>query len=615
MSNSWRIQTIFNNRSQRSIPTAGTGTGATVVRSERSLEKPVLFAKGETQRILSLLGEPTKHNPELLEAIEYNKSYPLWIVSPSVYGLHSVLLIGPGEDLKPGYEVIKDGFKGIEPVTNLNAVNLYQVLKPIDTNLKAFSGVTNAWSSKYIGETMKILKNGIEIENITNTSDTFAGTPLDASLSSVYNFSEGEVEIIFDTAYEVLPTDIISVQFTVDLSSYYCMLTSVGAGNSYLQAKVDSKDDGTFDLHLKNKNTFGTYNTNNNSPIEFSIVPGTVNGFGQIIDANSVFKNHDFFVAHTNGAAEFTTFKEGTNYETLIGGSRDIKDLDITAGYAFFKKFRTYAAEIFFDGTLDENAQTAMKELRDNYHKYSRFLISLPNEDEATTIGTTLMVQDRGFAYFWGWFEISNPYSKKGNIVGIPIGEIAKNYADSWTLSYGGLSVAWINENGVGGQLTSGRYVRSIYDPSEANLKLLDEARINPVVYDPSYGAMIVSRRTSVAELSDYSFTDYAMIVDYIIKNLTSQVLNYQAVKLNDTIHRNRIRTKTEAIIQPMTVSPTNVIDSYFIQCDSINNNESVRAREEFKLDVAIKVTPKSRTLVLTFVNTPQSLTVEEMFQ
>ena len=57
------------------------------------------------------------------------------------------------------------------------------------------------------------------------------------------------------------------------------------------------------------------------------------------------------------------------------------------------------------------------------------------------------------------------PYSKKGNVVHIPMGEIAKKHADSITLSFGGLAVAWIDENGVGGQLTSGRFVRSIYDP------------------------------------------------------------------------------------------------------------------------------------------------------
>jgi hypothetical protein len=239
----------------------------------------------------------------------------------------------------------------------------------------------------------------------------------------------------------------------------------------------------------------------------------------------------------------------------------------------------------------------------------------MANADEATTIETALGVQDRGFGYFWGWFEMNNLYSRKGNVVWIPMGEVAKNHADSMVNAFGGLSVAWINENGVGGQLTSGRFIRSLYDPSEANLQLMDEARINPIVYDPSYGAMIVSRRTSLAELSDYSFSDYSMIADYILKNITSQVLPYQIVKLNDTIHRNIVRTKTESILQPMTVAPLNVIDSYYVKCDSENNNDEVRAREEFRLDVSVKVTPKSRTLVFTFINTPQTSSVEEMFE
>ena len=617
MSQSWRITTLLDNRSQKSLPSAGTGTGATVVRAERSLEKPVLFARGETQRILSLLGEPTRYNPELLEAIEYNKSYPIWISSPSTLGLHSVLLVGTGttgENPVPGYRAVTDGFKGITPVENLNSVTLYKTLSAT-AGTKAYSATTDSWQAEYEVESMVILKNGVEIEGITNTEDTFTGTPLDSLEVSLYDRTTGAVQVTFADAYEIVSTDVISVAFTVDLSAYYCMLTSVGAGPSYIKARVESEGSGTFKLHFQNKNSFGTYNTNNTSPVEFSIVPGATNGMGLNIDANEVFKNHDFFIAHTSGGAAFSTFQEGASLVTLSGGSRDIEDLDVATGYNFFKLFRTYSADIFFDATLIADVPAVMKELRDTYHKYSRFLLPMANANEATTIETPLGVQDRGFSYFWGWFEMNNPYSKKGNVIWTPIGEIAKNYADAWTLSFGGLAVAWINENGVGGQLTSGRYVRSIYDPSEANLQLMDEARINPVIYDPSYGAMIVSRRTSVAELSDYSFSDYSMIVDYILKNVTSQVLPFQIVKMNDTIHRNIVRTKTEAILQPMTVAPLNVIDSYLVKCDSENNNDEVRAREEFRLDLAVRMTPKSRLLVFTFINTPQTSTVEAMFE
>jgi hypothetical protein len=617
MSNSWRISTILDNRSQKSLPSAGTGTGATVVRAERSLEKPVLFAKGETQRILSLLGEPTKNNPDLLEAIEYNKSYPIWISSPSLDGYHSALLIGPGssgDPATPGYRAVTDGFKGINPVTDLSSVTFYKKLTSVE-GTKAYSGQTDSWADEYVVESMQILQNGVAIEGITNTEDTFTGTPLDAIETNIYDSATGVVQITFDTEFAVETTDDITVQFTLDLSDYYCMLTTVGAGSAYIKAMVESEGAGAFKLYFQNKNSYGTYNANNNSPIEFSIVPGATNGFGQIIDTSTVFKNHDFFIAHVEGGADFTTFEEGTSYVTLSGGSRDISDLDVTTGYNYFKSFRTYYADVFFDATLDSDVPTLMKELRDTYQKYSRFLLPMANADESTTIETSLGVQDRGFSYFWGWFEMNNLYSKKGNVVWTPMGEIAKNYADSWVNAFGGLSVAWINENGVGGQLTSGRYIRSIYDPSEANLQLMDEARINPIVYDPSYGAMIVSRRTSLAELSDYSFSDYSMIADYILKNITSQVLPYQIVKLNDTIHRNIVRTKTESILQPMTVAPLNVIDSYYVKCDSENNNDEVRAREEFRLDVSVKVTPKSRTLVFTFINTPQTSSVEEMFE
>ena len=59
-----------------------------MVRSSRGIEHPVYFGKGETQKILSLFGVPSSDNPELLEAIEYNKHYPMYLVSPTNHGLN-----------------------------------------------------------------------------------------------------------------------------------------------------------------------------------------------------------------------------------------------------------------------------------------------------------------------------------------------------------------------------------------------------------------------------------------------------------------------------------------------------------------------------------------------
>lgn len=234
--------------------------------------------------------------------------------------------------------------------------------------------------------------------------------------------------------------------------------------------------------------------------------------------------------------------------------------------------------------------------------------------DVTEALAWTMPANNRGISYYYGYFKLRNLYGSIAKLIGIPMGEVAKKHADIMLKAFGGLSPAWFDENGLGGQLTSGRFLEAIYDPSESQLQLLDEARINPIILDSSVGALIVSRRTSVSgSLSDWSFIDYSGAMDYIIRNISTQVLPYQIVKMNDAEHRTIVRTKTESILQPMTVRPVNVVREFLIKCDSENNNDAVLAREEFREDVAVKFTPKSRTIVLTFINTPQGSSVEEM--
>ena len=192
------------------------------------------------------------------------------------------------------------------------------------------------------------------------------------------------------------------------------------------------------------------------------------------------------------------------------------------------------------------------------------------------------------------------------------MGSIAIRHSDAISLSYGGLATAWIDENGVGGQLNGTRLIRGLADPTEEQLKLLDENRINPVIYDDTYGPMILSRRTTYTDYSDYSFNDYSGIIDYCVKNIIKNALPYQIVKLNDASHRSIVRNRIDAILRPLTVAPYNVLRAYAIKCDSENNNDEVMANEEFIVEVAIQVTSKSRTIKLVFINTAQTTTVEE---
>ncbi len=624
MSESWRIKTIYDDRSQRVLPSAGAGLGATVVRSSRGIEHPVYFGKGETQKILSLFGVPSSDNPELLEAIEYNKHYPMYLVSPTNRGLNGGILIGDA-----GSVTLGAGISGVEG-KDLSSLTLTAPLTNVSTN--AYAGIASHLEHLLLtGETpaptLKVLIDGVDAELTFTESEgvyTIAGTGL---IEGNLVADTGVISLLFDSASAPEPDAVLEFAYDVDFSSdYYCMLTNVGPSDSdYIRVKVSGVEINgrdAFEMEVEMKNIKGEYKETTFSPIRFSLFEDHEDGFGQNIYIENVFENSNYFVPHVEGALEFTnldSFVDDSSFVILSGGTRGgvVSGADLVAGYSFFQESRKYPIDLFFDATVDSAIPAEFATLRASYNKYARYILPIGNMSPTALLAletSPVTARDRGISYYWGWFKIRNNYHSSGKLIGIPMGEVAKKHADIMVNAFGGLAPAWYDENGMGGQLTGGRIIESLYDPTEDQLKLMDEMQINPIVLDPSAGPMITSRRTSVSTLSDWSFIDYSGAMDYIIKNVITQVLPYQIVKLNDDNHRTIVRSKTESIIQPMTLAPVNVVDSYFVKCDGENNNDEVKAREEFRLDLAVKFTPRSRMIVFTFINTPQGADVEAMF-
>lgn len=621
--NSWRIQTIFDNRSQRSLPSAGSGLGATVVRSTRGPKEPMFFSQGETTRLLNIFGAPSTSNPELLEAIEYNKSYPIWISSPSNRGKSSAIVFGPS-----GSEQVLAGLD-LESSVDLSELHLFTKLQGIIAEGAVTFGGTLGLPDEIVldGEdqivTFKLLINGEEETVIVAGSEGIYTISGDILTSGTLILGTGEIVLVFSEGVE--ESDLVEIEYKVNLSSYYGLIALKGPADSdYMRAKIvatEISDANAFELHTKIKNLKGQYVDMINSPFIFSLDPDHEDGYGKNIFIENVFRDSDFFVPFIEGAASFTsdsTFVDDSTFLAFSGGYRggEFGDFELSDGYEYFKQTRKYPIDIFFDATQNTSIPTLFSTLRENYHKYSRFILPVPLMNVTEALSWTMPVSNRGIYFYYGYFYLRNIYHSSGRVIGIPIGEVAKKHADIMLLAFGGIAPAWFDENGMGGQLTSGRVIEAIYDPDESQLRLLDEARINPIIYDLGVGPMVVSRRTSVSgSLSDWSFIDYSGAMDYILKNITSQVLPYQIVKLNDASHRNIIRSKANSILQPMTVPPVNVVREFAVKCDSQNNNDEVLEREEFRLDVAVKFTPKSRTIILTFINTPQGATVEEMFE
>ncbi|MDR2053943.1 MAG: hypothetical protein LBP80_11070 [Treponema sp.] len=280
-------------------------------------------------------------------------------------------------------------------------------------------------------------------------------------------------------------------------------------------------------------------------------------------------------------------------------------------GWEQFKEFKKYPADIYFDVTADPLIPPEFSALRSSAAPYRRFLYPYPMTIRPVEITAPPNVQNRGICAFRGSAYIMNLYEPTGNLLSTLMGEVASRYADARVLSFGGRSVAWGDENQVGGQLNQGRIVNFFYDAKEDEMQQLDKYRINPIVLNELFGPMAASRRTTDTGDTDYSYPDYSMLMDYAIERIINEVLPYQLIKFNDDNHRAVVRAKAELILKPMTQAPNNVIRDYAIKCDSENNGDDVLTRQEFVLTIAIKVTPKSEFIVFNIINSAQGGSVE----
>ena len=646
MSLSWRITTTFDDRSQRAIASSASGTGATVVAGSRSLEEPVLFARGETQRMLNLLGTPTRQDQGLLEAIEFNKSYPLYCVSPAkVKKFNYIVFTKQGNYVTAGLSQDYMVSQSIDSSGNLSCGLDFTEEEENQFSCTVEPNVTNI--KLYSGDTTTPLEVAIDL-----AGQSFTGSGEDSGVLGTVT-SNSQEELV--TSYTITITNtgdhIAPFRLVYDKpmgSTTVLILVQRGSGN-FIEASITknvlkkgaSDDLNTYSLALDYKvlNYLGNYQSGSRSPISFSLEKGAVDGFQNSLNAETKFANNDFFKAIYNPRLNVTTNEfiyaldsSGAapdenassvsiklnnvqrNYTEDLG---PLEDTDIMGGYAFFHKVNSYQPDLFFDATGSSDAVTELEDIRNNYHQYSRVLVPLytddPEDVDAAIEKISSIPANRGFSAYWGEFKIDNPYSTEAPVLqGVPMGSIAVRHSDAITLSYGGLAVAWIDENGVGGQLSGSRLIRGLADPSEEQLKLLDDNRINPVIYEDTYGTMILSRRTTYTDYSDYSFNDYSGIIDYCVKNIIKNALPYQIVKLNDPSHRSIVRNRIDAILRPLTVAPYNVIRAYAIKCDSENNNDEVLAEEGFVAEVGIQVTSKSKTIKLIFTNVGQTMTVEE---
>jgi len=620
MSTSYRIRVNLHNKSFTVGPDIATGMGATVIPADRGPLTPVKLNRGESERIRRLFGA---NRYEVLEAIAYNNRYPLWISAPHSGGAFGAMLL-TDEGLKP----CSISFSG-DPNT-IDFRNLWlQFLAGVS------DGVTEAWgisidagllpglAANYTPRVSLIINdepfNGTATWNVA-TSGFDIDIPGKGTGTGVLNGDRIIIDFVFSSG-EVPERGIpISFRFTTDTSqldtTVYAIVGMKFPCEDFLAAAVyKSEIEGQLVLDLQQKRR-GVYFQIGGYPVEVSLTPGTVNGSGVLIYAPQLLRQDDliYFLPNTNAQMDWDVWT-GSN-ESLVdfkGGFRGAActGQTLVEGWEQFREFKKHPADIYFDTTGDPLIPAKFSALRAEI-PYRRFLYPQPMGLKANEITAPPMVQNRGISSFWGAAFIMNMFEPTGNLLSTLMGEVASRYADARVFSYGGRAVAWGDENQVGGQLNQGRIVEFLYDAKETEMQRLDRFRVNPIVLNELFGPMVASRRTTDTSETDWSFSDFSMIIDYCIERIVNEVLPYQLIKFNDDNHRAVVRAKAELILKPLTVAPNNVIRDFAIKCDSENNNDDVLAQQLFVLSVAIKVTPKSEFIHFNFINSAQGGSVEE---
>lgn len=598
---SWRISVLLNDQSAITRPSIGS-VGATVVKSEKGPEAPIFFAPGQSARIRSIYGEPSAFHASVWDAIQYNNQFPLWISAPSSYTFHGGVIVRPAGTTPFSGGIPSDEF------ASFSALPQAQNMGEGDESAVDFVAV--------ITNTVDLAEDSIDItvdgiaENIT-ASDNGDGTWALAGDggTGVYDSADGTVTYTFGAPPAANTT--IDLHYSIDVSDAYFILFDKRGGADDLAAMIAVDGDNNFTISAY-KRSGVNYSSLTGYPMTVSLTEGAKDGFGKVIFAEDVFESDDLIGAIVNDSASFSAFVDDSAQIDFTGGDRGVTaSTDLVRGWQQFQARNTYPVDVFFDATADPAIPAEFDTLRNGFQKYSAYILPTPYENttDVQATRTSYGLNSRGIYLYWNWGLVRDGITGR-KFWSTLMGRVATKHAQMYNV-YNGLAPSWTDENNHGGQLGSG-ILKMAYDPSETELKTLDEVQINPIILSPEYGPMITSQRTTVTTLSDYSWIGHSRTADFIIRNVIEQVLPYQITKLNDADHRNRAKSKADRIIEPLSNPPYNLLRGYEVLCDETNNTDDVLARREFVLEVRVKFTPFSEYVRFIFTNVDQSTEISE---
>lgn len=339
------------------------------------------------------------------------------------------------------------------------------------------------------------------------------------------------------------------------------------------------------------------------------------NSQNQSIYIFDVFKNNPFVTPIVNTSyTSIATLQGFSDAVILTGGRRGgtPNSSSIYNSWQPFRRAKRYKIKTFVD--LYGNSTGYIKDIITSSQKYAFGISPIPLGTlalDAISYRQNLNIDNANLALYTNWIVIEDIFNGGGLIYVSGMGKVAIKYAESVNV-YNAESPAGIDENGLGGSLNKGYQIIDVEnDYTDAELELLDNAQINPILKDDRYGVIISGDRTLQVAESDTSFVGARRLYNYILENIVDNILPLQEFRLNDQRHRDKMRSLILDIMNPILVD--GYLAEFEVVCDESNNTPDVLNRREFVIDIYVKVTPNSQKIKLNFIRISQTQSLAQV--
>jgi len=263
-------------------------------------------------------------------------------------------------------------------------------------------------------------------------------------------------------------------------------------------------------------------------------------------------------------------------------------------------------ANIFFECTGRRDFKQALANIR-TAHDMSTIISPLVITAAEAKKTSTIVVEarQRGTAQYVGEFQFYDKNIGKKYWV-CPIGDVAKNLADIMDRRYGGVAPMWLNDDGLGGQL-SRVPLKQKWNFTDEDTKILDQKGLNPITFDTQDGMMMLSQKTTELEAGDWSYLGHSMAFDLFKREMRDNVMKPQVGKPIDDYYLKIRQDDGDAIMDKRTKGgrPIWAKGEVMINNSSVNTS-ATKAKRTFVIKARVKVYVFSEYVELILVNEGQ---------